>query len=304
MDLSTLEGPPIRNPRLAEPAGNMSVPQIHLDHAFFASPETERFHLLQRPASADAHALPRRTKYLNPACIRHTARPQLRVQAGPAVEPDSTARFSSSHNLSHGHSHSHGHSYRHSNSDLSSFSSARSRPRRLTWVESESIWVVTSPSTGSPTSSSTWGDVNWSAAAYRPPPLQHSRSMDMTPTHSQSHPEPDDLPPPYERHYFDRPLPLLPSEAGMVPSSHWRIAMDGDRAADEPHFVWVSFELGLQACTELLRQKLAATAVNPEPDSRPVGRGLLTGDLPTSPDLWRMLQVGEYEYYEKVNSRV
>jgi hypothetical protein len=27
--------------------------------------------------------------------------------------------------------------------------------------------------------------------------------------------EPEDLPPPYERHYFDRPLPLLPPEAEM-----------------------------------------------------------------------------------------
>ncbi|KAF7163966.1 hypothetical protein CNMCM5623_008627 [Aspergillus felis] len=218
MDLSTLEGPPIHNPRLADPACNISVPQIHLDHAFFASPETEGFHLMQRPASADAHALPRRTKYLNPACIRHTARPQLRVQAGPAGELDSTARLSSSLNLSHSHRHSHGHSYRHSNSDLSSFSSARSRPRQLIWVESENIWVVTSPSTSSPTSSSTWGDINWSAAAYRPPPLQHSRSMDMTLAYSQSHPEPDDLPPPYERHYFDRPLPPLPREAEMESS--------------------------------------------------------------------------------------
>ncbi|GIK02456.1 hypothetical protein Aspvir_006512 [Aspergillus viridinutans] len=213
MDLSTLEGPPIHNPRLANRACNMSVPQIHLDHAFFISPETEGFHLLQRPASADAHALPRRTKYLNPACIRHTARPRLRVDAGPAVELDSTVRSSPSHNHSHRHSHSHGHS----NSDLSSFSSTRSRPRRLTWVESESIWVVTSPSAGSPTASSTWGDVNWSAAAYRPPPLQHSRSMDMTLAHAQAHPEPDDLPPPYERHYFDRPLPPLPPEAEMDP---------------------------------------------------------------------------------------
>ncbi|RHZ65881.1 hypothetical protein CDV55_103475 [Aspergillus turcosus] len=104
-------------------------------------------------------------------------------------------------------------------SDLSSFSSAQTRPRRLTWVESERIWVVTSPSTGPPTVSSTWGDVNWSAAAYRPPPLQHSQSMDMTlAREAQPEPEPDDLPPPYERHYFDRPLPLLPPEAEMDPS--------------------------------------------------------------------------------------
>ncbi|RHZ59710.1 uncharacterized protein CDV56_102384 [Aspergillus thermomutatus] len=107
------------------------------------------------------------------------------------------------------------------NSDISSFSSVQtpprphSTPRRLTWVESESIWIVTSPSPGSPTSSSTWGDVNWSAAACRPPPLQHSRSMDMAFTHGQTQPAPDDLPPPYERHYFDRPLPPLPPEAEM-----------------------------------------------------------------------------------------
>lgn len=217
MDLSSLEGPPIHNPRLAEPACNMSVPQIHLEHTFFTSPGSEGLHLLQRPASADAHAL-RRTKYLNPAYVRHTARPRLRVQAGPPVELDSPARASHSPNYSRNHSHSHSQSYRHSNSDLSSFSSAQSRPRRLTWVESESIWVVTSPSTGSPTSSSTWGDVNWSAAAYRPPPLQHSRSMDMTLAHSQAHPQQpddDDLPPPYERHYFDRPLPPLPPGAEM-----------------------------------------------------------------------------------------
>ncbi|KAF7125239.1 hypothetical protein CNMCM5793_001417 [Aspergillus hiratsukae] len=144
----------------------MSIPEIHFDHAFLASPGIEPF-LLQRPASADAHALPRRA----------------------------------------------------SNSDLSSFSSAQTRPRRLTWIESESIWVVTSPSTGPPTASATWGDVNWSAAAYRPPPLQHSRSMDMTlAREAQPEPEPDDLPPPYERHYFDRPLPLLPPEAEMDPS--------------------------------------------------------------------------------------
>ncbi|EAW23193.1 uncharacterized protein NFIA_018940 [Aspergillus fischeri NRRL 181] len=219
MDLSSLEGPPIHNPRLAEPACNMSVPRIHLEHTFFTSPETEGLHLLQRPASADAHAL-RRTKYLNPAYIRHTAQPRLRLQAGPPVEFDSTLRSSDSPNHSRNHSHSHSRSYRHSNSDLSSFSSAPNRPRRLTWVESESIWVVTSPSTGSPTTSSTWGDVNWSAAAYRPPPLQHSRSMDMTLAHSQAHSQPDDddLPPPYERHYFDRPLPPLPPGAEMDPS--------------------------------------------------------------------------------------
>ncbi|KAH1291191.1 hypothetical protein KXX16_000926 [Aspergillus fumigatus] len=171
----------------------MSVPQIHFEHPFFTSPETDGLHL-QRPASADAHAL-RRTKYLNPAYIRHTAQPRLRVQAGPPIQLDSTIH----------------------NSDLSGFSSAPNRPRRLTWVESERIWIVTSPSTGSPTTSSTWGDVNWSAAAYRPPPLQHSRSMDMTLTHSQAHlpPDDDDLPPPYERHYFDRPLPHLPPQAGM-----------------------------------------------------------------------------------------
>jgi hypothetical protein len=59
--------------------------------------------------------------------------------------------------------------------------------------------------------------VNWSTAAYRPPPLQHSRSMDMTPAHSQAdrRPDDDDLPPPYERHYFDRPFPPLPPGAEM-----------------------------------------------------------------------------------------
>ncbi|GFF29753.1 hypothetical protein IFM61606_01519 [Aspergillus udagawae] len=216
MDLSTLEGPPIHNPRLADPACTMSVPQIHLDHAFFTSPETEGFHLLQRPASADAHALPRRTRYLSPACIRHTARPRHGDEAGPAVELNSTVR--SSHSPNNRHSHSHVHSYRHSNSDLSSFSPAQRRPRRLTWVESERIWVVTSSPAGSPTSSSTWGDVNWSAAAFRPPPLQHSRSMDVTLAHSQALPQPDDLPPPYERHYFDRPLPPLPPGVEMDPS--------------------------------------------------------------------------------------
>ncbi|KAH2659996.1 hypothetical protein KXV79_005938 [Aspergillus fumigatus] len=218
MDLSSLEGPPVYNPGVAEPACNMSVPQIHFEHPFFTSPETDGLHL-QRPASADAHAL-RRTKYLNPAYIRHTAQPRLRVQAGPPIQLDSTIQSSDSPNHSRNHSHSHSHSsrsYRHSNSDLSGFSSAPNRPRRLTWVESERIWIVTSPSTGSPTTSSTWGDVNWSAAAYRPPPLQHSRSMDMTLTHSQAHlpPDDDDLPPPYERHYFDRPLPHLPPQAGM-----------------------------------------------------------------------------------------
>lgn len=220
MDLSSLEGPPVHNPRLTDTASNMSLPQIHFDHTFLANPGIEPF-LLERPASADAHALPRRARYLNPTCIRNTARPRLRVQAGPTLDLDSTVRTSPSHNHRHSHSqsHSNSHSYRQSNSDFSSFSSAQTRPRRLTWVESERIWVVTSPSTGPPTVSSTWGDVNWSAAAHRPPPLQHSRSMDMTlAREAQPEPEPDDLPPPYERHYFDRPLPLLPPEAEMDPS--------------------------------------------------------------------------------------
>jgi hypothetical protein len=58
--------------------------------------------------------------------------------------------------------------------------------------------------------------------------------------------------------------------------------MDGDRAADEPHSVWMSFGLGLQACTELSRQKFVATAVNPERDNRPVGRSRRPTDQGTS----------------------
>ncbi|EAW08146.1 uncharacterized protein ACLA_028710 [Aspergillus clavatus NRRL 1] len=199
MDLSSLEGPPIADPRFT-----MSIPQIHLDHALFATPHPEpepeqrlrASYLPQRPASADALAHPRQKH-------RH----QHRQRNQPHLTLDTnTSRHSytptTTYNNAYAYARARAHAHAHAPSSQHTHHPARA-PRRLTWIESESIWIITSAGASPSSPSSTWGDVNWAAASRRPPVLTHSRSMDLSLRQTQAV---EEVPPPYERHYFDRPL--------------------------------------------------------------------------------------------------
>jgi hypothetical protein len=130
-------------------------------------------------------------------------------------------------------------------------SSSLSTPHQLVWVESEQIWILTTrttpPSTITPPHhlhphyrphSSLAPIPNPSFATGTgigaPSTLSHSRSMEMNPSTSIREywgdiNDPEDQPPPYEQHIFDRPLgPILPAvrrvpreEVQQIRGSRW-----------------------------------------------------------------------------------
>lgn len=235
MDLSSLEGPPIRDSRFSSPTPSAaSVPHIRLEDTFSpVSPmNTNTWDLPPRPASTSAIAS--RSKYPNTGS--HGLRPNIHPNEYNARQNYRTPPNQSLHpGVSRGVSH-------HSGATLSpcrpprTHSSSVSSPHQLVWIESEQIWVLTTRTTtptqpqrpqysrSSPGSGANTGSQfpSRTTNSYPPHPTNPypPQSMNLYPPTADFavDTEPEDLPPPYEQHVFDQPLgPILPAVARVLP---------------------------------------------------------------------------------------
>ncbi|KAL2826077.1 hypothetical protein BDW59DRAFT_161199 [Aspergillus cavernicola] len=237
MDLSSLEGPPTLDTRFSSFAPTTtSVPHIRLHHVHNpmspVSPvDSNRWDLPPRPASTSA--IPPRNKYPNTGSNGFWQ----------SINPDDyTSNFP--HSYQNQPSHGVSHATSQSTATCSSPSASRpprthsnsiSTPHQLVWLESEQIWILTTRSTP-PTPaphrrprSSLSPMLNAGPATGRQASQSHSRSMDLFSTDYPEDLEPDDLPPPYEDHFFDRPLGHImpavtrvpPQEIPHVRGSRW-----------------------------------------------------------------------------------
>ncbi|KAL4896618.1 hypothetical protein BDV59DRAFT_198976 [Aspergillus ambiguus] len=236
MDLSSLEGPPIRDSRFTTPSWGESAPRIQLDTSVISPSHSDGGYevdwdrglsgLPPRPASTDNNiASPRHHRYsmiessptrpmrdLAPSIASHTpprprsshaSRPSqyqstLSAAQPPPAPSSSTERRHPTRLQSH------------------SFSS----PHQLVWLDEENIWVLvgTDPATTTSRSTSRPGlprlrtSANDDTATLRiaqphPPSLSHARSMEtFFANNEMMSPNYDDLPPPYERHIYDQQL--------------------------------------------------------------------------------------------------
>ncbi|BCS27411.1 uncharacterized protein APUU_60459A [Aspergillus puulaauensis] len=235
MDLSSLEGPPIRDSRFSSPTPSAaSVPHIRLEDTFSpVSPmNTNTWDLPPRPASTSAIAS--RSKYPNTGS--NGLRPNIHPNEYNARQNYRTPPNQSLHpGVSRGVSH-------HSGATLSpcrpprTHSSSVSSPHQLVWIESEQIWVLTTRtmtptqpqrpqySRSSPGSGANTGSQfpSRTTNSYPPHPANPypPQSTNLYPPTADFavDTEPEDLPPPYEQHVFDQPLgPILPAVARVLP---------------------------------------------------------------------------------------
>ena len=226
MDLSSLEGPPIHDPRFTISPAHPNLPRIHLEYPVSSQNHTERrLHqiLPTRPASADTIPF-QHGRFQNQD--RLTPRQSFSSRRSlSTIAPRSTRRSSLSNRsprsdffqsrIQNDYRRSqHGYS---SSLDIPPNSHLLPQPQpqrtvgELVWLENESMWVFLEPL---PVSLSS-GPRN----SY--PPAQQRSPARPTPT---IEPQPwmdetldDDLPPSYESHYFDRVLPVQPRETESEP---------------------------------------------------------------------------------------
>lgn len=229
MDLSSLEGPPIRDSRFSgSPTPSAaSVPHIRLEHTFSpVSPmETNTWDLPPRPASTSAIAP--RSKYPNagsnglqqniPHSNEYNARPNYRTPPNQSLHPEVSREVA----------HRSGAMLSPSRAPRS-HSNSVSSPHQLVWIESEQIWVLTTRTT-TPTqpqrpqySRSSPGSVANTGPQYPPqstnPYPPQSTNLYPPTADYEADIEAEDLPPPYEQHVFDQPLgPILPAVARVCP---------------------------------------------------------------------------------------
>ncbi|KAL2821121.1 hypothetical protein BJX63DRAFT_427801 [Aspergillus granulosus] len=260
MDLSSLEGPPILNSRFSSPPAlrtHHAIPHIRLENVQSpVSPlESNSWDLPRRPASMSA--IPPHNKPSNRASDRFWQ----------SIQPEST---SSNHRTgaprSH-RSHSSGcttsrrlststSSNTHARATLAppspqttrstprQHSSSISTPHQLVWAESEQIWILTTRTAPPSSLAPQHHHHHRSLSSLAPVPnptspttrLVHSRSMEIYPSAPMAdvwndvH-DPNDLPPPYEQHIFDRPLgPIMPA-VRRVPQEEVRQARTSRWAA-------------------------------------------------------------------------
>ncbi|RAL00727.1 uncharacterized protein BO80DRAFT_96279 [Aspergillus ibericus CBS 121593] len=257
MDLSSLEGPPIPDPRFTVPSRRSNIPSIQLDMTTPLSPVsplTPR-DLPPRPSSTDAIFRPR-SQYTYrplepedepPRCQRcHSLQP-------PTVtdEPDNNNQQqltpyptlnlpppppSSSFTL-------HPAPRSRSVSDITPHQSfypmlsttttttvtttqavtttTTTQGNRLVWLESEKLWLL-KPLPSESSSPSFLTDMAPSLTPNTQYPPYHPSTVrsDFQFTSTEIH----DIPPPYERHIYDRPLPPLPADnrsRGGLYGSRW-----------------------------------------------------------------------------------
>ncbi|CEN60000.1 hypothetical protein ASPCAL02441 [Aspergillus calidoustus] len=267
MDLSSLEGPPMLDNTFSSPAlSTHSVPHIRLEDVTSpVSPlDSNSWDLPPRPASTSA--IPPRSKYPNissngfwqsmhPDSSSASNHVTTAPRSHPA-EPSSHAasyRPSTASNLNTHTNTSVGLSTAISSpqptrSIARPHSSSLSTPHQLVWVESEQIWILTTrttPSTLTPPhhlhphyrshpSLAPAPNPSFATRTGAPSTLSHSRSMELNSSTSITEfwgdiNDPEDLPPPYEQHIFDRPLgPILPAvrrvpreEVQQIRESRW-----------------------------------------------------------------------------------
>ncbi|RJE26449.1 hypothetical protein PHISCL_01250 [Aspergillus sclerotialis] len=226
MDLSSLEGPPIHDPRFTIAPSHPNLPRIHLEYPVSSQNHTER-RLQQilptRPASADTipfqYGRFRNRDHLTPRQSSSSRRSLSTISLR-------STRRSSLSNRSPGSDFLHGRAqndYRRSqHGDSSSLDIPpnphllpQPQPQRtmgeLVWLENENMWVVSEPlslplSSGPPNS--------------YPPAQQRSPTLAMPTIEPQPWMDEtldDDLPPSYESHYFDRVLTVQPRETEPEP---------------------------------------------------------------------------------------
>ncbi|PYI07211.1 hypothetical protein BO78DRAFT_93210 [Aspergillus sclerotiicarbonarius CBS 121057] len=250
MDLSSLEGPPISDPRFGVPSRRSNIPSIQLDMSTPLSPVsplTPR-DIPPRPSSTDAIFRPR-SQYTYrprepeeepPRCERcHSLQPPTVADSQQQPTPSPTLNLpppppSSSFTL-------HPAPRSRSVSDITPHQSSypmlstttttvtttqavttttTTQGNRLIWLESEKLWFLKPlPSESSRFLTDT---------APRPTPNTqyppYSPSSVGSDLRFASTTELYDIPPPYERHIYDRPLPPLPAEdrpRGGLYGSRW-----------------------------------------------------------------------------------
>ncbi|KAL4938491.1 hypothetical protein BDV06DRAFT_215049 [Aspergillus oleicola] len=219
MDLSSLEGPPITDSRFSSPApSTFSVPHIRLeDTTSPVSPmEPNTYDLPPRPASTSA--IPPHRKYPNTntpgfyqALHPNNTERSFRTPPNQSLNPGILQRvshFTTSTNT-----------FLPTPRSCRPYSNSVSTPHQLVWLESEQIWLLTARS------------VNPTPEPYQRPQssrsnpgssslgISHSRSMGLCSSMDYALDiDPDDLPPPYEAHVFDRPLgPIAPAVPRVQP---------------------------------------------------------------------------------------
>ncbi|KAJ0419067.1 hypothetical protein BJY00DRAFT_314324 [Aspergillus carlsbadensis] len=264
MDLSSLEGPPMLDSRFSSPAPSThSVPHIRLDGVTSpVSPlDTNSWDLPPRPASTSA--IPPRSKCPNISSngfwqsihpdSRSASNHRTTVPRSHLAEPSShTAPYRSSaarNPITQTNTGAAISSPQPTRPITRPHSSSLSTPHQLVWVESEQIWILTTritpPSTLTPPhhlhpqyrphlSLAPVPNPSFATGRGTPSTLTHSRSMELNPSTSITEfwgdvNDPEDLPPPYEQHMFDRPLgPILPAvrrvpreEVQQIRGSRW-----------------------------------------------------------------------------------
>ncbi|KAL5048052.1 hypothetical protein BDW71DRAFT_205996 [Aspergillus fruticulosus] len=217
MDLSSLEGPPIADTRFSNPTqGAVSIPQIRFDTTLSpVSPlGANSWDLPPRPASTSA--IPPRNRYSNTTSngFWQSMHPNVTERSfrTPPNQSLNPGLFRGVSHLTTTLAPSPRSSRPHSNSV--------STPHQLVWVESEQIWIVTARTSSTPahherphSSLSNPGPDGGMAS------ICHSRLMNQYySTDLLADTDPDDLPPPYGQHVFDRPLgPILPAVTRVNP---------------------------------------------------------------------------------------
>ncbi|KAG2418334.1 hypothetical protein HFD88_001435 [Aspergillus terreus] len=248
MDLSSLEGPPIRTP--SSSACVDPLPHIQLDTSVLSPSHSDGEYemdwdravscLPPRPASTHAFASPRHRLAMetfdNRLGIGHIAPSSSSSTSSP--RPRSSHAHPSTHNTALL-APSPSPSQRRHPTRLQSHSF--SSPHQLVWLDAEKIWVVVAPAPDGPPTTANPNTNSYSytttpparpslprlrtpanahthtthttptqyAQSNGPPPtLTHARSMDDTffANSELLSPNYDDLPPPYERHIYDRQL--------------------------------------------------------------------------------------------------
>ena len=223
MDLSSLEGPPIHDPRFTILPCLPNVPRIHLEHRVSSQTRAERtVHrvLPTRPASAEIPFQYGRFHHQDRLTPR---RPSSNRRSHSTNTPRSTRYIGLNDGYPRGYyfhppiqnrRFPHGYS---SSLDIPPNPHLPPQPHpqreagQLIWLESEGMWVATgdpSPFSSDPRNSYPY-----------PYPYPRSQPPSPTPALPSIQPQPwmdesldDDLPPSYESHYFDRVVPVWSRE--------------------------------------------------------------------------------------------
>lgn len=215
MDLSSLEGPPIHDPRFTI---SPNLPHIRLDaappsHSTSIPPERR---LPSRPASTDntplhgiyyhAHDPARPSRHSLGIIHRGSRRRRSlgdRVSRGGTLLPQTQAGLGHRWRLPYTYTPNHADTNTHTNHLAQPPNSNPNPAGQLVWLETENMWIVADelPATQGP-DSRFYPSHHITTHHYQPDPVDFGPWTDPPPD--------DDLPPSYESHYFDRVLVVQP----------------------------------------------------------------------------------------------